>query len=163
FREQLTRGIPTEADEIGLKKLSKQISEGKVIVKLFLKHPLHAKLYLCFRDDKLSPIIGFVGSSNLTFAGLLKQGELNVDVLEQDAALKLSNWFNERWNDRWCIDISNDLIETINTSWAADIPYSPYHIYLKIAYHLSQEARAGIGSFKIPKVFQTLLGELQHE
>ncbi|MBU2446886.1 MAG: NgoFVII family restriction endonuclease, partial [Bacteroidetes bacterium] len=46
FREQLTRGIPTEADEIGLKKLSKQISEGKVIVKLFLKHPLHAKLYL---------------------------------------------------------------------------------------------------------------------
>jgi hypothetical protein len=29
---------------------------------------------------------GFVGSSNFTMAGLKKQGELNVDVLEQDAA-----------------------------------------------------------------------------
>ncbi|MCX8010385.1 MAG: phospholipase D-like domain-containing protein, partial [Ignavibacteria bacterium] len=69
FREQLTLGIPTEEDEIGLRKLSKQIREGKVVIKFFLKHPLHAKLYLCFRNDKLSPIIGFVGSSNLTFAG----------------------------------------------------------------------------------------------
>jgi len=163
FKEQLTKGIPTEIDEVGLRKLSKQVLEGKVCVKLFLKHPLHAKLYLCFRDDKLSPIIGFVGSSNLTFAGLLKQGELNVDVLEQDSALKLSKWFNERWNDRWCIDISNDLIQTIQTSWAADIPYSPYYIYLKIAYHLSQEARAGISSFKIPKIFKDQLLEFQQK
>ncbi|GJQ23033.1 NgoFVII family restriction endonuclease [Candidatus Brocadia sapporoensis] len=163
FKDQLTIGIPTEEDEIGLRKLSQQIKDKKVVVKLYLKHPLHAKLYLLFRDDKISPIIGYLGSSNLTLAGLLHQGELNVDVLEQDAALKLSTWFEDRWNDRWCIDISKELIEIIDTSWAADRLVSPYHIYLKIAYHLSREARAGLTEFKIPKILQEKLHGFQQK
>ncbi len=73
FKDQLTIGIPTEQDEIGLRKLSSQIKSKKVIVKLFLRHPLHAKLYLLFRDDKINPIIGYVGSSNLTLADLKTQ------------------------------------------------------------------------------------------
>src|SRR3990172_6738854 len=114
FKDQLTIGIPTEEDEIGLRKLSQQIKDKKVVVKLFLRHPLHAKLYLLFRNDKISPLIGYVGSSNLTLAGLVKQGELNVDVLEQDAAQKLCKWFEDRWNDRWCIDISDELADIID-------------------------------------------------
>jgi len=163
FREQLTIGVPTENDERGLRKLSRQIKEKKVIVKLFLRHPLHAKLYLLFRDDKISPLVGYVGSSNLTLAGLAKQGELNVDVLEQDAAQKLSKWFDDRWNDRWCVDISTELAEIVDTSWASEEPYLPYHIYLKIAYHLSREARSGISEFQIPKVFKDELLEFQQK
>lgn len=163
FREQLTIGVPTEEDEIGLRKLSNQIKNGKVIVKLFLRYPLHAKLYLAFRNDKINPIIGFVGSSNLTLAGLVRQGELNVDVIEQDAAKKLSDWFNDRWNDRYCIDISKELAEIIHSSWASEVPYNPYLIYLKIAYHLSQEARAGLSEFKIPRVFNNELLEFQQK
>ncbi|MBZ0198592.1 MAG: DEAD/DEAH box helicase family protein [Ignavibacteriaceae bacterium] len=163
FKDQLTIGIPTEADEIGLKKLAKQISQKKVFVKLFLRHPLHAKLYLLFREDPISPIVGYLGSSNLTLAGLLKQGELNVDVIEQDAAKKLKDWFEDRWNDRWCIDISEELIEILNTSWAADKLYNPYHVYLKMAYHLSREARSGINEFNIPKVFKDELLEFQQK
>ncbi|OQY72385.1 MAG: NgoFVII family restriction endonuclease [Ignavibacteriales bacterium UTCHB2] len=163
FREQLTIGIPTEADEIGLRKLSGQIKKKKVIVKLFLRHPLHAKLYLLFRNDKISPLVGYVGSSNLTLAGLAKQGELNVDVLEQDAAQKLCKWFEDRWNDRWCIDISNELAEIVDHSWASEEPYLPYHIYLKIAYHLSREARAGLSEFNIPRIFQNELLEFQQK
>ncbi len=163
FRDQLTIGIPTEEDEIGLRKLSQQIKDKKVAVKLFLRYQLHAKLYLLFRDDKISPVIGYLGSSNLTLAGLLKQGELNVDVLEQDAALKLAKWFNDRWNDQWCIDISKELIEIIDNSWAADKLHLPYHIYLKIAYHLSREARAGLSEFKIPKLLQEKLLNFQQK
>ncbi len=163
FREQLIIGIPTEDDERGLRKLSEQIKSKKVVVKLFLRHTLHAKLYLLFRNDKISPVIGYVGSSNLTLAGLAKQGELNVDVLEQDAAQKLSKWFEERWNDRWCIDISSELVDIIDHSWASEEPYLPYHIYLKIAYHLSREARAGISEFRIPKVFENELLEFQQK
>ncbi|MBK7106657.1 MAG: DEAD/DEAH box helicase family protein [Ignavibacteriae bacterium] len=161
FKDQLTIGIPTEEDEIGLRKLAKQISEKKVVVKLFLKHPLHAKLYLLFRKDPISPIVGYLGSSNLTLAGLLKQGELNVDVIEQDAAKKLAQWFVDRWEDRWCIDISEELIEILNTSWASEKLYSPFHVYLKMAYHLAREARTGINEFKIPKIFQNELLEFQ--
>jgi len=163
FKDQLTLGIPSNEDERGLRKLSAQIKAGKVQVKLFLKHTLHAKLYLCFRDDAISPIIAYLGSSNLTFAGLSRQGELNVDVLEQDAAEKLCKWFNDRWMDRFCIDISNELAEIIDNSWAADKLYSPYHVYLKMAYHLSLEARTGINEFKIPKIFSSELLEFQEK
>ena len=93
FKEQLTIGIPTDADEAALRKLSKQIKSKKVIVKLFLKHPLHAKLYLLYREDKINPIIGYLGSSNLTLSGLIKQGELNIDVLDDLTTEKLAKWF----------------------------------------------------------------------
>lgn len=163
FKDQLTIGIPTEADEYGLRKLSAQIKSKKVVVKLFLRHALHAKLYLLFRDDKISPVIGYVGSSNLTLAGLKNQGELNVDVLEQDAAQKLAKWFNDRWEDRWCVDISEELAQIIDESWATEAVRLPYHVYLKMAYHLSREAIAGISEFKIPAIFQKDLLEFQQK
>lgn len=163
FKDQLTIGMPTETDEIGLRKLSAQIKSKKVVVKLFLRHPLHAKLYLHFREDKISPIVGYVGSSNLTLAGLRNQGELNVDVVEQDAAQKLVKWFNDRWEDRWCMDISDELAQIIDESWATEELRLPYHIYLKMAYHLSREARVGISEFKIPKEFKDELLEFQQK
>src|SRR5215467_4443135 len=134
FRNQLTYGVPTNADEAGLRRLAGQLKAGKVVVKLFLRHPLHAKLYLLFRPDPISPTIGYLGSSNLTFAGLAQQGELNIDVVDQDACQKLAQWFEERWEDRWCIDISKELLIIIEESWAREEAIPPYHIYLKIAY-----------------------------
>ena len=161
FREQLTLGAPTNEDEAGLRKLAKQIKAKKVVVKLFLKYPLHAKLYLVFRPDPVNPIIGYLGSSNLTQAGLSHQGELNIDVLDHDACQKLAQWFNARWNDRWCIDISKELVEIIEESWAREELIPPHHIYIKIAYHLSQEARAGLTEFRIPKDFGNKLLDFQ--
>jgi superfamily II DNA or RNA helicase len=157
FRAQLTIGAPTDEDEKGLRRLSAQLKAQKVIVKLFLRHPLHAKLYLVHRTDPNNPSIGFVGSSNLTLAGLSKQGELNVDVLDHDACNKLQKWFEDQWNDIWCMDISEELAEIIDTSWAREEPIPPYHIYLKMAYHLSQEALAGLSEFTVPKDFGTQL------
>lgn len=161
FREQLTYGVPTNEDEQGLRRLAKQIKEKKVVVKLFLEHTLHAKLYLLFRHDPINPIVGYLGSSNLTFAGLSKQGELNIDVLDGDATNKLSTWFEDRWNNHWCIDISDELVAIIEESWAREVPISPYEIYIKMAYHLSQEARAGLSEFKVPKEFRDKLFEFQ--
>ena len=71
--------------------------------------------YICISgQDPLNPMIGYLGSSNLTLAGLSKQGELNIDVLDHDACDKLAKWFEDRWNDRFCIDISKELVEIIN-------------------------------------------------
>ena len=157
FREQLTVGAPNNEDEAGLRRLSAQLKAKKVIVKLFLRHHLHAKLYLVHRTDSNNPCIGFLGSSNLTFAGLSKQGELNVDVLDHDACHKLQNWFEDQWNDNWSLDISKELAQIIDTSWAREEPIPPFHIYLKMAYHLSQEALAGLSEFTVPKDFGTQL------
>ncbi|MCP4357283.1 MAG: NgoFVII family restriction endonuclease, partial [Chloroflexi bacterium] len=161
FRQQLTIGAPTNADEIGLRRLAQQIRDGKLVVKLFLRHTLHAKLYLLFREDIVTPIMGYTGSSNLTFSGLSGQGELNLDVLEQDAANKLANWFNDRWEDRWCIDISAEIVQIIEESWAGEQELPPYYIYLKMAYHLSHEARVGLSEFQIPREFKDKLFDFQ--
>lgn len=161
LREQITFGIPTAADEKGLQRLAKQLRDGKVQVKLFLPYPLHAKLYLLFRKDANNPVTGFVGSSNLTFSGLSKQGELNIDVLDHDAANKLSSWFQDRWNERWCLDLSTELAEVIEQSWAREDLVPPYHIYLNMAYHLSVEARAGLSQFRLPTRFDEELFDFQ--
>jgi superfamily II DNA or RNA helicase len=161
FRNQLATGIPTNADEEGLHRLAAQIREGKVVVKLYLRHLLHAKLYLLFRSDRINPITGYMGSSNLTFSGLSQQGELNVDVLDHDACQKLARWFEDRWNDRWCLDISKELVSIIEESWARETPLTPYEIYIKMAYHLSQEARSGLAEFNIPRDFGSKLFDFQ--
>ena len=161
FRDQLTWGVPTNEDEAGLRRLASQIRAKKVIVKLFLKHPLHAKLYLLFRPDPINPTVGYLGSSNLTFSGLSVQGELNIEVVDQDAGQKLARWFEDRWNENWCIDISSELVQIIEESWARETPIPPYHIYVKMAYHLSQEARAGLAEFRIPRDFGDKLFEFQ--
>lgn len=156
FRHQLTIGAPNNQDEAALRRLSAQLKARKLIIKLYLKHSLHAKLYLVHRNDPNTPTVGFLGSSNLTFSGILKQGELNVDILDHDACNKLQNWFNERWEEYGCIDISKQLAEIIDNSWAREVTVAPYHIYLKIAYHLSHEAIAGLSEFRIPREFNNL-------
>jgi hypothetical protein len=156
FRQQLTIGAPNDRDEQGLRRLSYQIKTGKVIVKLFLAYPLHAKLYLVHRNDPNIPIVGFLGSSNLTLSGLSKQGELNIDITDQDACNKLQKWFDARWEEYGCIDISKELAEIIDRSWARTELIPPYHIYLNIVYHLSREAIAGIAEFQIPRDFKGL-------
>ncbi|MCK5743072.1 MAG: NgoFVII family restriction endonuclease [Chlorobi bacterium] len=161
FYEQLTRIPPNNKDEKTLKLLAEQLHNKKLIVKLFLKNTLHAKLYLIHKKDYNSPLVGFVGSSNLTYSGIAQQGELNVDVVEGDAARKLSNWFQDRWEDSKCIDISETLATIIDNSWAAKNLFQPYHLYLKVIYHLSREARSGISLFKIPSVFKNKLLSFQ--
>ncbi len=162
FRRQLQIGLPTKQDEWTLQRLSTQMKDGKVCVKLYCKEPLHAKLYLAHRpDDNFNKIQALMGSSNLTFSGLTKQGELNAEFADSDQAQKFDKWFNDRWNDRFCIDITQELIEVIDNSWAAERIIPPYYIYLKTAYHLSQEARSGINEFVLAPEFRKDLFDFQ--
>ncbi len=162
FRNQLLIGAPTNKDQEGLRRLSEQLRSKRLIVKLFLKHKLHAKLYLLYNSKSYNtPIVGYMGSSNLTLAGLSGQGELNIDVVEEDACRKLERWFNERWDDRWCLDISEELATIIDESWAREQLIPPYYIYLKMVYHLAEEARIGLTDFSIPKEFKNRLFDYQ--
>ena len=161
FQRQLTFGAPTNSHERTLQRLARQIRDKKVVVKVFLRDTLHAKLYLMYRSDPVNPIVGYLGSSNLTLAGLSKQGELNVDVLDYDTTTKLAKWFEGRWEDRLCLDISEELAKIIDESWAGEDLISPYHVYLKMAYHLAQEARVGLKEFQIPPEFGDTLFDFQ--
>lgn len=162
FRRQLQIGIPTKKDEITLRRLSQQLKDGKVCVKLYLREPLHAKLYLAHRpDDNFNPIMSLMGSSNLTWSGLRGNGELNAEFADRDETRKLANWFNDRWDDRFCIDITQELIQVLDESWAGLHDMPPYYIYLKTAYHLSEEARSGIKEFALTPEFRKELFDFQ--
>ena len=162
FRKQLLLGLPSTTDERTLRRLSVQLKEGKVCVKLYLKEPLHSKLYLAHRpDDNFNKIQAIMGSSNLTYAGLTRQGELNAEFADSDSAEKLARWFDDRWNERFCLDITEELARIIDESWAGDKTIPPYYIYLKTAYYLSQEARSGIKEFTLPPEFRHDLFDFQ--
>lgn len=161
FRDQLTRGFPTDSDQAGLKTLARQLRSKRLAVKLHTRYPLHGKLYLTHREDFNNPRTAFLGSSNLTFSGLKGQGELNVDVQDHDAALKLDKWFEARWDDRYSLDISEDLAAIIDESWVTE--RTPYHIYIKLAYELSREARSGVSQFAIPAAFRGRLFQYQEQ
>lgn len=166
FERQMVLGIPTEQALRSMRRLARQLRAGRVQIKLFVRYPLHAKLYLLQRDDPVTPLIGYVGSSNLTYAGIAQQGELNVDVADQTAAQQLQKWFEERWNDPTCVDITRELLTLLEERcWASEslqqVENLPYLVYLKIAYHLSEDARIGTQEFKLPTLLKDTLLDFQ--
>ena len=132
-----------------------------MVVKSFTRHPLHAKLYLTFNEKEFAGKIGFLGSSNLTYAGLEKNGELNIDVLDQQSCEELSRWFEDKWQDQFSLDISEEIINLVEESWAGERLLPPYHIYMKMAWHLSEDARKGLTDFFIPKELKNVLFDFQ--
>lgn len=162
FRRQLTLGVPTSADEKALQTLRSQLDGGKVCVKLHLRHPLHAKLYMAYRpQDTSNPIMSIMGSSNLTLSGLVRNGELNAEFGDFDDNRKYAKWFEDRWNDNYSIDITKDLIDVLDGSWASISGPLPYEVYLKIMFHLSREARSGVSEYRLPPPFDTELFDFQ--
>jgi hypothetical protein len=84
-----------------------------------------------------------------------------VDVLEPLDELVGCVVIESRWNDHWCIDITQELLQVIQESWARVEVLPPYQIYVKMAYHLAQEARAGLSEFRIPPEFGDRLLDYQ--
>lgn len=154
FRNQLMLGYPSKAAEASLRRLSAQLKSGKVCVKLYLRERLHAKLYLSYRDERRHPIDAIMGSSNLTLPGLTGQGELDTSIDDRQQLDVLVDWFNRRWEDPFCVDITRELIDAIDNSWAGEKTITPYYIYLKTAYYLSQDARQGISEYNLDPTFQ---------
>jgi superfamily II DNA or RNA helicase len=163
LRRQLTFGLPDNATAAGLRRMAGQIRASKLRVRLFLRHALHAKLYLTYAQEGDGPQEGFVGSSNLTAPGLADQGELNLAVRDEEVAEKLRRWFEARWNDDFSRDISDQLAELIERSWAGPEPLSPYLVYLKIAYHLAFDALEAPREYRLPPEFERIVLPFQKE
>lgn len=159
LRAQLMRGIPNERDRQTLRSLAAALREGKVEVKVFTRRPLHGKTYVFHRNDLNTPIVGFVGSSNLTFPGLTRNLELNVDVVDNTAAADLAEWFQDRWDDRFSRTVTADLLELLDESWAAPEGRRPYEVFLKVCFDLSRDVREGLAEYAVPpEIASKLLG-----
>ena len=161
LRNQLMRGLATKAGQETLRILKSELEDGIVEMKVFTEKPLHGKAYLFQAPQKKhGSRWAYVGSSNLTGAGLHRNLELNIDVQDSDATAKLANWFVDRWNDPFSLTITAEIIELIGESWADEQQPTPFEVYLKVCHSLSQDARDGMG-YVLPTSMQTLLLDYQ--
>ena len=161
LRTQLMRGLATREGQETLQTLKHQLEQGTVAMKVFSEKPLHGKTYIFHAPAKKhGSRWGYVGSSNLTGAGLNRNLELNIDVQDSDATLKLASWFEERWDDRFSLDITAEIIDLIANSWADEDQPTPFEVYLKVCHSLSQDARDGMG-YVLPKSMSDLLLDYQ--
>ncbi|MGV9949217.1 helicase-related protein [Rhodococcus aetherivorans] len=161
LRTQLMRGMPTNSDRATLQSLRDLLASGAVEIKVFTRRPLHGKTYICHRQDLNNPITGFVGSSNLTGPGLTSNYELNVDVLDVDAAKTLAEWFEARWNDKFSRPVTTDLLDLLDESWVRKEPRRPYEVFLKVCYDLSRDVREGLAEYSVPTEIRKQLLEYQ--
>jgi hypothetical protein len=161
LRDQLMRGAPTSSDRKTLGSLRQLLAGGAVEMKVFTRRPLHGKTYIFHREDLNAPLVGFVGSSNLTGPGLMSNLELNVDVLEQAAAAGLAKWFEQVWNDQFSFPITEDLLDLLGESWTNPIPRRPYEVFLKVCYDLSRDVREGLAEYSVPPIIDGKLLEFQ--
>jgi superfamily II DNA or RNA helicase len=161
LRTQLMRGVPTNADRATLQSLRDLLAEEAIEIKVFTRRPLHGKTYICHRDDLNNPITGFVGSSNLTVPGLTSNLELNVDVVDIDAAKTLADWFEDRWEDRFSRPVTAEILDLLDDSWARREPRRPYDVFMKVCYDLSRDVREGLAEYSIPASIRDQLLDYQ--
>lgn len=143
FAQQLTWGTPNEQDRVSINLLLEDLKSGYLRVKFAAKTPLHAKLYVCHLAGPVQNFRAVVGSSNFTGAGLDHQGELNIEESDVQQGRKLFNWFVNKWEDNFTIDITSELVAVLENCWATIEQPSPRIVHLKMAYELSRDARAG--------------------
>lgn len=163
LREQLCRGLPNAPDRATLRTLRDQVADGSVQVKVHTSRALHGKTYIFHKESPNTPIMGFVGSSNLTAAGLTTNLELNVDVVDNEAAGALATWFEDRWEDPLSLDVGVELLTLLDQSWASKTPAAPYDVYLKLCYDLSRDVRDGLAEYSLTGPINDVLLDYQKE
>lgn len=84
-------------DESYLSFLEKLIEEGLIKIKVFTDSRFHAKIYFFYDDRHLQDV--FVGSANLTSAGLTRNIELTAPISgDSDLREMHAEWFRNLWN-----------------------------------------------------------------
>ena len=133
------QALPHTSDrEQNIKRLSEFIINGKLKIKVYTRHPLHAKAYIFNYTREASEAtrsegIGIIGSSNLTISGFHHNTELNTYVRGQNNYAELNRWFDELWEE--AVPFEEVLINRFNESWALKT-VNPYDIYILTLYHL---------------------------
>jgi superfamily II DNA or RNA helicase len=143
FAKQLMWGVPDYKSRKSLNNLLADLRSGFLQVSVVTRAPLHGKLYITHTVDGFDSKRAVVGSSNFTPSGLKVNGELNLLETDTEIAEKLYRWFENQWEDQFTADITQQLIELLEDSWANDDQPSPRDVHLKMAYELSRDARVG--------------------
>lgn len=117
--------------EDGMFQLIKDITTGKVKIKIHPKQNIHAKIYIFREKEKHDHGYGSVitGSSNLTDAGLSKNFEFNVELRDNSDIDFATQTFEKLWEEAVPVDMES--IEKLKKETYLNDNYTPYEVYLK--------------------------------
>lgn len=102
----------------------------RVEVRRYTQGFLHGKAYIV--DDPVTPA-ALAGSSNMTYAGLAHNAELNLGTGGgTHAAGKVQEWFEDYWSQAE----PYDLAALYNDRWE---PHTPWQIFLRMLWELYQQ------------------------
>jgi superfamily II DNA/RNA helicase len=126
--------------EQGVRTFVNWLRSGKIEIRMYTEAPIHAKVYIMRKDQKLDKEhYGSVitGSSNFSLAGLVNNLEFNVELKDsRDVKFALEK-FEELWAKSF--DIKDTYIETIEkNTWMRD-DITPYELYIKTLYEYFNE------------------------
>lgn len=122
----------------GVTKFIEWLRSGKLEIKAYPSHNIHAKLYIMTfveHDKDVGRVI--TGSSNFTQAGLVDNVEFNVELKDRadyEFALKK---FNELWENS--VDVKDEYLRTIQTKTWLNDNITPYELYIKFLYEYFKE------------------------
>ena len=112
-------------------ELIKFLEKPNVEVRIFDKNFLHGKGYF-FNS------VVVIGSSNFTYAGLTREGELNAVIHGKDVVgIHRKNWFNKFWKES--LEFKEQLITLLKNSRFGTTEYTPFQIYIKSLYELQKD------------------------
>ena len=103
------------------RKLPQALRKGNFQVRRYKKSFFHAKTWI------LKNTSASAGSSNLTYAGMQKNQEVNITFHNKSLQQQLEAWYEEVWAEAENYDLASVYDEFFQE-------YSPYEIYLKTLY-----------------------------
>lgn len=126
------------------KIFEQKIIDGSLEIKL-TNTDEHGKMYLVHNSPESNqggdfPGTRFLGSSNLTYNGLMEQGELNDSSRDKQIFIDGCTKFDSMWNDSQNIDIATptnneEFKEVVKKLWINAI-VKPYLMYIRVLHEL---------------------------
>ncbi|MDO4978748.1 MAG: helicase-related protein [Candidatus Saccharibacteria bacterium] len=126
------------------KIFEEKLHDGSLEIRMCGTFDDHSKVYIIKNDtnhvsDKGKGVV-FMGSSNMTYEGLIGNKELNEKFNSDEKYDEYSKMFEEKWSNSECVDIATAgdesfLREIERRIWLHAVP-KPYEIYARILYEM---------------------------
>lgn len=125
--------------EKGVLQFIEWLKSGKLEMRMYVKAPIHAKVYIMRKDPDKCDYYGSIitGSSNFSEAGLKNNLEFNVELKDSPDVRFALERFEDLWKDG--IPIQDAYIEAVEQRTWLRNDITPYEIYLKTLYEFFRE------------------------
>ncbi|RXZ28571.1 helicase [Fusobacterium necrophorum] len=139
IKNELENSDDTFEVDFGVKKFIEYIENGKIEIRVYPYHKIHAKVYIMRKNLERSDDFGKVitGSSNFSYSGLKENLEFNVELKNSSDV----NFALDKFEKLWKISepLNEEYVDTLkNQTWIRE-DISPYELYLKFLFEYFSE------------------------